>query len=168
MFHDLQKNASGINQFLHNREPAAIDKQTVIRLNRHTLYSFAVVDVTDGATLTLPEHGNRYLSAMVVTQDHYVEAIFHDPGKHELTADRLGTPYVTVAVRTLVDPTDPNDIAAVAAIQDQIVLTAGSATPFNSPAYDTTSLDETRDTLLSLARNLTGFDHMWLSSGFCG
>ncbi len=168
MFHDLQKNASGINQFLHNREPAAIDKQTVIRLNRDTLYSFAVVDVTDGATLTLPEHGNRYLSAMVVTQDHYVEAIFHDPGKHELTADRLGTPYVTVAVRTLVDPTDPNDIAAVAAIQDQIVLTAGSATPFNSPAYDTTSLDETRDALLSLARNLTGFDHMWLSSGFCG
>lgn len=161
MFHDLQKNAGGINQFLHNREPAAIDKQTVIRLNRDTLYSFAVVDVTDGATLTLPEHGNRYLSAMVVNQDHYVEAIFHDPGKHELTADRLGTPYVTVAVRTLVDPTDPNDIAAVAAIQDQIVLTAGSATPFNSPAYDTTSLDETRDALLSLARNLTGFDHMF-------
>lgn len=161
MFDDLQKNAGGINQFLHNREPAAIDKQTVIRLNRDTLYSFAIVDVTDGATLTLPEHGNRYLSAMVVNQDHYVTAIFHDPGDYELTADRLGTSTVAVAVRILVDPADPEDIAAVGAIQDQIVLTADSATPFHSPDYDSTSFDETRDALLSLARNLTGFDHMF-------
>lgn len=161
MFHDLQASAGGINQFVHHREPAAIDEQTVIRLNRDTLYSFAVVDVADSATLTLPEHGHRYLSAMVVNQDHYVDAIFHDPGEHELTTDQLGTPYVVVAVRTLVDPADPDDIAAVAAIQDQILLTANSAAPFQPPAYDTATLDETRDALLSLARNLTEFDRMF-------
>lgn len=161
MFHDLQKSAGGINRFVHHREPAAIDKQTVIRLNRDTLYSFAVVDVTNGATLTLPEHGNRYLSAMVVNEDHYVDAIFHEPGEHELTAVQFGTPYVVIAVRTLVDPADTADIAAVAAIQDQIVLTGNSATPFEAPEYDVASLDETRDALLALARNLTGFDHMF-------
>ena len=68
MFHDLQESAGGINRFTHRREPAAIAEQAVIRLNRDTLYSFAVVDVTDGATLTLPEHGDRYLSAMVATR----------------------------------------------------------------------------------------------------
>ncbi|WP_382305435.1 hypothetical protein [Herbiconiux sp. UC225_62] len=26
MFHDLQRDAGGINTFLHNRQPAAIDK----------------------------------------------------------------------------------------------------------------------------------------------
>ncbi|ANJ28056.1 DUF1214 domain-containing protein [Agromyces aureus] len=159
MFHDLQRNAGGVGRFLHNREPASVEEQAVIRMNRDTLYSFAVVDATAGATLTLPEHGDRYLSAMVVNEDHYIDAVFHDPGEYEITAERFGTPYVVVAVRTLVDPADPADIAAVAAIQDAISLATGAdATPFESPEYDTASLDETRDALLALARNLTGFD----------
>jgi len=158
MFRDLQAQAGGVNRFLHNREPAPIDNQTVIRLNRDTLYSFAVVDVTADATLTLPEHGDRYLSAMVVNQDHFVDAIFHDAGSYVLTADRFGSPYVVVAVRTLVDPADPQDLAAVAVIQDAISLTAASSVAFEYPDYDATSLDETRDALLALARNLTAFD----------
>ncbi|MGI9822113.1 DUF1214 domain-containing protein [Agromyces sp. Marseille-Q5079] len=159
MFHDLQHNAGGVGRFLHNREPASVEEQAVIRMNRDTLYSFAVIDATAGATLTLPDAGDRYLSAMVVNEDHYIDAVFHDPGEYEITAERFGTPYVAVAVRTLVDPADPADIAAVAAIQDGISLVTGAdATPFESPDYDTASLDETRDALLALARNLTGFD----------
>ncbi|KAA9106609.1 DUF1214 domain-containing protein [Microbacterium rhizomatis] len=164
MFHDLQESAGGVNTFLHNREPAAIDKQTVIRLNRDTLYSFAVVDVAAGATLTLPDAGERYLSAMVVSEDHFVEAIFHNAGDYELTADELGTRYVGVAVRILVDPADQADIAEVTALQDQIALTSRSAQPFEYPEYDSASLDETRDALLSLARNMSGFDHMFGTS----
>jgi len=161
MMRDLQENAGGVNRFLHNRTPAPIDAQTVIRLNRDTLYSFAVVDLREGAVLTLPEHGDRYLSAMVVNEGHYVDAIFHDPGEYRLTIERFGTPYVVVAVRTLVDPRDPADVAAVAAVQDGIALTAGSALPFRMPDYDQTSFDETRAALLDLARNLSGFDRMF-------
>ena len=161
MFHDLQTSAGGIGRFAHHREPAAIDDQTVIRLNRDTLYSFAVVDASAGAALTLPERGDRYLSAMVVNQDHYVDAIFHDPGEHTIRADQFGTRYVLVAVRILVDPADPADVAEVVALQDQISLTNGSAAAFEYPDYDTTSFDETRDALLALTRNLTGFDRMF-------
>lgn len=158
MFRDLQVQAGGVNRFVHNREPAAIDNQMVIRLNRDTLYSFAVVDLAAGATLTLPEHGDRYLSAMVVNQDHFVDAIFHDAGSYELTGDTFGTRYVAVAVRTLVDPADPADLAAVAAIQDGITLTAASSAEFEYPDYDAASLDETREALLALARNISAFD----------
>ena len=70
MFSDLQRDAGGVNVWNHNRAPAAIDRQTVIRLNRDTLYSFAIVDISDGATFTIPEAGDRYLSVMVVNQDH--------------------------------------------------------------------------------------------------
>lgn len=35
-------------------------------MNRDTLYSAAVVDIADGATLTLPEVGDRYMSAMIL------------------------------------------------------------------------------------------------------
>ncbi|HEX5857510.1 MAG TPA: DUF1214 domain-containing protein [Microbacterium sp.] len=165
MFHDLQADAGGINRFVHNRQPADVENQTVIRLNRDTLYSFAVVDITGGASLTLPDHGDRYLSAMIVNEDHLVGAIFHDAGTYELAADRFGTPYVVVAVRTLVDPADPEDIAAVAGLQDRIVLVSESATPFAYPEYDAVSFDETRAALLALARNLDSFDHMFGSAG---
>ena len=133
MFADLQREAGGINLFLHNRAPAAIDNQTVIRLNRDTLYSFAVVDLAAGATLTIPEHGDRYMSAMVVDQDHYVDVIIHDAGEHELAPEQFGTRYVVIAVRTLVDPGDPSDLAVVTALQDQITLHSTSAEPFQLP-----------------------------------
>ena len=161
MMRDLQKEAGGVDRFLHNRAPAAIDRQTVIRLNRDTLYSFAVLDISEGATFSIPEHGDRYLSAMVVNERHYVDAIFHEAGEHTLTEAQFGTPYVVLAVRILVDPADPADVSEVGALQDRIALHSGSATPFAMPDYDTVSLDETRQALLALARNLRGFDRMF-------
>ena len=59
MMRDLQKEAGGVDRFLHNRAPAAIDRQTVIRLNRDTLYSFAVLDISEGAAFKITEHGDR-------------------------------------------------------------------------------------------------------------
>ena len=73
MFSDLQRDAGGVNVWNHNRAPAAIDRQTVIRLNRDTLYSTAVVDISAAATLTLPDNGGRYMSAMI--QQH--PAVLH-------------------------------------------------------------------------------------------
>lgn len=161
MFSDLQRDAGGINRFSHNREPAPVDRQTVVRLNRDTLYSFGVIDISEGATIEMPEHGQRYMSAMAVDNDHYVNAIFHDPGVHELTVERLGTPYVLMAVRTLADPTDPDDLAEVADLQDRIKVDAGSSRSFTMPDYDQASFDETRQGLLQLARGLADFSGMF-------
>lgn len=62
MFAGLQRDAGRVTRFSYNREPAVVDKQTVIRVNRDTLYSFAVVDVSAGATLTVPDAGERHPS----------------------------------------------------------------------------------------------------------
>src|SRR5262249_22944316 len=123
----MKTNGTGVNEWTHNRVPAPLDKQPVIRQNRDTLYSVAVADISEGATLALPDAGDRYVSAMVVNQDHYVNGVFHDAGQYELTLARYDTPFVAVAVRTLVNPDDPGDVAAVAALQDQMGLTANSA-----------------------------------------
>jgi Protein of unknown function (DUF1254) len=48
-FGDVIKDG-GISKFFHIRQPTPIDKQTVIRMNRDTLYSAAVFDLD--ATLT--------------------------------------------------------------------------------------------------------------------
>ena len=49
MFAAIQRDAGRIGVFKHNRQPASIDEQTVIRLNRDTLYSFAILDLTKPA-----------------------------------------------------------------------------------------------------------------------
>ena len=161
MFTDLQGDAGGVNVFSHNREPASVARQTVIRLNRDTLYSFAVVDIAEGATVTIPDHGERYVSVMTVNQDHHVNAILHDAGQHRLTVEQLDTRYVAVAARILVDPTDAADVRAVCALQDQFELTADSAEPYVSTGYDPASLDATREPLLALASGLAEFDRMF-------
>jgi hypothetical protein len=144
MFTAILHQAGGINRLHHHREPAPLDDQPVIRQNRDTLYSAAVVDISEGATLTVPDAAGRYLSVMVVNQDHYINKIIHDPGEHELTVAEFDTDYVLLAARILVDPTDPADVAEVNSLQDQIVLTAESARAFVSPEYDAESLTTTR------------------------
>ena len=158
MFADLQRDAGGVNRFAHNREPASVDEQTVIRMNRDTLYSFAVVDLSAGATLTVPDAGQRYLSVMVVNEDHYINRVIHDPGRYELTVQEFGSPYVVIAARTLVDPQDPGDRRAVASIQDRLEIHAVAARPFQLPDYDTESFDRTRRALLALASDMTSFE----------
>lgn len=158
MFHDNLALAGGVGRFLHNRTPAAIDAQTVIRLNRDTLYSFAVVDLTEPVRLTLPDAAGRYLSAMIVNEDHYINRVLHDAGDYALTADLYGSRYVLVGVRILVDPNDPDDVAAVAVLQDGLALTGGTQQPFVMPDYDVASMDATRAALLQLAAGLSGFD----------
>ncbi len=158
MFADIQRDAEAVNTFRHSREPASIDAQTVIRLNRDTLYSFAIVDLADGARLTVPDAGERYLSVMIVDHDHYVRAVLHGAGEYDLVEYAPDSDYVLVAARTLVDSDDPDDLAAVAAVQDGLRLEAGSAVPFESPEYDRASLDATRTALLSLASGLRSFE----------
>lgn len=158
MFSENQAVAGGIGQFKHNRTPARIDEQTVIRLNRDTLYSFAVVDLAQPVRLTLPDSDGRYLSAMVVNEEHYINSVLHDPGEHVLTRDDQGSRYVIVAVRILVDPDEPDDVAAVSRLQDGLALTASAQETFVMPDYYVESLDETRNALLALARGLGQFD----------
>ena len=159
MFASFVADAGGVNHLHHHRVPTPVDHQPVIRMNRDTLYSAAVVDISEGATVALPEAADRYISLMVVNQDHYINRIYHEPGEHTLTVEEFDTSWVTVAARVLVDPSNPNDVAEVNALQDRLAVEAVSARPFEQPEYDSTTLDATRTTLLELARGLSGFDH---------
>jgi hypothetical protein len=159
MFAAIQAQAGGVNQLFHIRAPTPIDQQTVIRMNRDTLYSGAVVDISAGATIAVPDAGPRYVSVMIVNQDHYINQVFHKPGRYDLTVEEFGTPYVLAAARVLVDPADPADVAAVNALQDQFSLQASSARPFVMPACEQASFDATRAALLELAKGLGSFEH---------
>ena len=59
----------GFGKFKHERELASIDNQTVIRLNRDTLYSFGVFDLDAvPVTVTLPDAGKRFMAMQVIDE----------------------------------------------------------------------------------------------------
>ncbi|MEQ9694940.1 DUF1214 domain-containing protein [Shimia sp. SDUM112013] len=128
--------AGGINRFYHFRAPTPVDNQPTVRMNRDTLYSTAVVDISEGATLTLPDVGDRYMTAMIYNQDHFVNAVFHGGGTYTLDMKTFDTSYVIVFMRTLVDADDAQDVAAVNTIQDQMQIEAIASKPFMLKDYD--------------------------------
>jgi len=144
-----------VNTWAHIRTPSPIDNQTVIRMNRDTLYSAVIVDISKGATLAIPDTGDRYISIMIVNEDHYINKVYHKAGTYDLTMDEFHTPYVMVSARTLVDSSDPADIKKVNAIQDQITIKAASARPYTHPNYDQVSYKATYGPLIELSRGLT-------------
>jgi hypothetical protein len=151
---------TGIGKLAHRREPASIDHQTVIRLNRDTLYSFGLFDVAAGpVTITLPDAGKRFMSLQIINEDHYVPNVFYDHAPHTLTQENVGTRYMMVAVRTLVDPNDAKDLDEVHKLQDAIKVGQAASGKLELPNWDQTSLKEIRDALLMLAKHTDGFQH---------
>ncbi|OBG36308.1 DUF1214 domain-containing protein [Mycobacterium sp. E3198] len=145
----------GFGKFIHFRQPTPLDQQLVVRSNRDTLYSPGIFDLDAGpATISLPDPGRRFMSTQVITEDHYVPAVFYGHGEHTLTRDGIGTRYVMVAIRTLVDPNDAADLDAVHALQDAIAVRQDDAGSFEIPDWDPVSQNAVRDALLQLSTTL--------------
>ena len=143
----------------HERELAAIEKQTVIRLNRDTLYSSGVFDLdTSPISIKLPDAGNRYMAVQVVNQDHYTTDVFYAPITKTLTKENVGTRYVALLIRTFVNPNDAADVKAVHALQDSIVVTQQARGRYEGGEWDQESLTTVREALLHLAAANGGID----------
>lgn len=159
MFRDISMLAGGVNRFHHIRSPTPLDQQTVIRMNRDTLYSGAVIDVTGGATITFPEiPDGRYASILIIDNDHYAPVVFYEPGVHEVPAD---TDHMFAAVRIqLYDPADADEVALVNSLQDRFTITAAKATPLPPFDWDVASLDALRAEYEAAAAKLVNFNGM--------
>jgi hypothetical protein len=144
--------AGGLAKFQHVRTPVLIEKQDVIRMNRDTLYSSAVFDLDAGpVTIALPDAGKRFMSAMVVNQDHYVTGVQYAPATLTLTRDQVGTRYAAVLLRTFVDADNPDDVAAANAMQDQVRSAQSRSGSLELPNWDPVTHKKAREALLQLA-----------------
>ena len=143
-------------QFKHTREPAPVDKQLIVRLNRDTIYSSGLFDLDAGpVTITLPDPGQRFLSALVINQDHYNPQVFYGAGTHALTKEGVGTRYAMVAVRILADPNDPEDMKKANVLQDAITVSQpGGPGNFEIPNWDPGSQKQVRDALIALSNTI--------------
>jgi hypothetical protein len=149
-------------KFLHRRELVPLDKQGIIRPNRDTLYSIAVFDLDAGpVTVTLPDTGKRFMSMQVTNEDQYTLAVYYGARSHTLTKEGIGTRYVIVVVRTLVDPANPQDVQQVHALQDALKVSQQSPGTFEIPDWDEASLKKVRAALLQLGETVSDTRRMF-------
>lgn len=143
-------------RFKHTREVAPVDKQLIVRLNRDTIYSSAVFDLDAGpVTLTLPDSGGRFLSALTINEDHFNPHVWYSGGEYTLSRDDIGTRYVMVAIRILANPNDPDDLLKANALQDKIAASqSGGPGTFDVPAWDPVSQKRVRNALIALSNTL--------------
>ena len=128
----------GFGKFDHYRQLAPLANQHVQRGNRDTLYSIAVFDLDAGpVTITLPDAGKRFMTIIVIDEDHYVFTVVYGAGSHTLTREKVGTRYAMAAIRILVDPNDPKDVTQVHALQDAVrVEQPNGPGKFEVPKWD--------------------------------
>ena len=135
----------GMNTFFHfpigNFD---LDNQTVVRMNRDTYYSGAIIDASEGATITIPETNGRYLSVMIVENDHYIPQVFLEPGTHEI---KTSTPFAMVAMRIRSNNNDPDDAAKITAIREGTILNVSGNASHVRPNYDMQQLVALRNEL---------------------
>jgi len=132
----------GINEFQHFRQLTPTDNQPVVRMNRDTYYSNAVVDVSKGAKITMPEiPEGKYISVQPVTEDHRIQAMKYGPGTYDLTT-HTGT-HLYLIIRY--DATFPEE--EVKEIQDKLVIEANSAEKFETEPVNKESFMEVENAL---------------------
>lgn len=145
----------GIGKFFHYREPTPIEKQTVIRMNRDTIYSCGIFDLDAGpVTLALPDSGKRFMSMQIITEDHYCPAVYYRGGC-TLKREEIGTRYVGIGLRTLLlDPNDPKDLEEVHRLQNAVKAEQLSPGKFEIPDWNQEDQKKVREALLVLGATL--------------
>jgi len=150
----------GVNKLIHLPvKEFDLSKQVVVRMNQDTVYSGAVVDVSKGATITLPKTDGRYMSAMMVQNDHYVNDVFIGEGTYEIKSD-IDSDFVSVNIRTEINMNDPEDIKKVVALQEAIKLDVKGDKVFKQPNYDLAQLEKLRVKLANEALALGSLNNM--------
>jgi hypothetical protein len=152
-FDRVLSKGNNFNQWSHNRQPIKIEAkpQSSRRVNRDTLYSYAVVNISEGASFYLPESNGRYLSVQVINEGHFNNRNYHEAGEHALTMEEFDSKYVVLIARVLADPSDPKDLQAAHAIQNLLKVKSSSDVPYSHPVYDEMSMNSVSQALLSLA-----------------
>lgn len=113
---------NGVGVLVHNKIPPDPKDRAIVRINFDTLYSSAIVDLTEDAVLTMPKTNGRYQSAWIITDEHYNPMAFVEPGTYTLTRENVGRRYAMIAIRTQANMNDPADLAIANELQEKVKL----------------------------------------------
>ncbi|ADE54033.1 DUF1254 domain-containing protein [Coraliomargarita akajimensis] len=136
-----------VNTFRHSRKMSSVENQFVVRENRDVMYSHAVVDISEGATLINPEW-DVFSVIQVIDENQYTIASIY-PGEQQTftPADVALGQHLFLNMRTGVRSLDDEGYAEAHKHQDSVIIDAKAATHYEAKGFETKSLDETRTRL---------------------
>jgi hypothetical protein len=124
---------AGINAWAHQRDVSDVKTQQVIRENQDVIYSSAVVDVRNGATLSVPASKTYHIIEIIDQQNYIVGVVY--PGKAlAITLDDLtygNYVYLNMRIRKL--PDSEGGLTATHTLQGMATIEAASAVPYVTP-----------------------------------
>ncbi|NWO04716.1 MAG: DUF1214 domain-containing protein [Alteromonadaceae bacterium] len=122
-----------LNEWAYQSDLSRVDTQQVIRENQDGIYASAVVDISNGATFTVPE-GDHYQIIQVIDQQNYVAGVAYAGESLTITTDDVtyGT-HVYLNMRVPILPEDKGGIKETLRLQKLATIEANSAQPYVSP-----------------------------------
>ena len=154
-YKDTNAAGTGTNGVGHLMTIGIMDpaSRTIVRPNFDTIYSFAVLDLTEPVTLVMPETNGRYQSAMIVTEEAYTPFTINESGRYEITKENTGSNYIYLAIRTSVNTKIEEDTAVAMDLIDQLELIQSSVGDYNPvEEYDMDQLLAMRDYYLKIVQ----------------
>lgn len=135
----------GINNFFHFTSLAKAEDKWVVSPNNDVVYSMAIVDATQGFTLTLPETGDRFITAQIVSEEHMSKQLVGG-GVYKFKASDFNGTHVAVGVRVGTNATEKDVAFIVNNLQSQMKVEAKNHDPVST--YDETTLLKVRTALM--------------------
>jgi len=143
-YFSAQQARAPVNTFTHN-DPVSIDNQDVIRSNRDVMYSLAIVDISEGATLTVPER-DAFQIIHVMDENHLSHFVIRSGESKTITPDdvTLGN-HVYLLARTKITDDMEESLAAQRALE----ISANSANPYESKGFSEDEVVAFREKLVA-------------------
>ena len=143
-------------KFVHQREPYSVEEQITQSGNRDTIYSFGVFDLSRSPlTVTLPDSQGRYMSVMLVSEDHDIYPAKYAPVTWTIRQEDIGTRYIMLGVRTFADPNSVEDMKKAHHLQDLIKVEQKDKGDFSGlPEWDKKKMLELRKAFNTLGSSL--------------
>jgi hypothetical protein len=127
-FNGVQKKA-GVNVWMHDN-PVSKDNQQVIRSNRDVVYSIAIVDVSKGATFTVPK-SNEFQAIHIIDEAHLFHQVVLSGESLEVQANDIEGEYVYLLARTR----DNGNLADTKLRQNLLHFDAKAKRPYKAKGF---------------------------------
>ena len=135
-FKGYAENYGAFGKFIPSRKPYDVDKQVTHSGNRDTLYSFGLFDLTYPLSVVMPDAGDRYMSLMLVSEDHDIYPGMYKSGNYGFSKEIIGTRYIMLVVRVFANPNDPEDMKIAHDLQDAVQVIQENPGNFEVPNWD--------------------------------
>lgn len=135
-----------INTWVH-QDRVTEANQTIIRSNADVVYSLALVDVSEGATFSVPRRESGALQLIhYIDENHLTHGVIYAGESVTVTpADLTGGNYVYILARTQIS----DDIEETKTAQRSMVIDAKSAKPYVGKGFDANEVEAFRKKLIA-------------------